>query len=99
MCPSPGRVVFVGAVHEAGPTLAALLDRPAEVAAVVTAPREHGLRPSGYVDLEPLARAHQIPVRRCANINAADEVAHIRRLAPDLLVVVGRSEERPVGKE
>src|ERR1022692_30241 len=86
---SIGRLVFVGAVHEAEPALAALLNGPAEVAEVVTAPRERGPQPSGYVDLEPLAAAHGPPVRHCADINAASEVEHIRRLMPDLIVVVG----------
>jgi methionyl-tRNA formyltransferase len=86
---SPGRLVFVGAVHEAEPALAALLDSPAEVAEVITVPREHRPRPSGYVDLEPLATRHRVPVRRCADINAAENVEHIRWLAPDLIVVVG----------
>jgi methionyl-tRNA formyltransferase len=86
---APGRVVFVGAVHEAEPALAALLAGPATVAGVVTAPADPSLRPSGYVDLEPLAAAHGAPVRRCTDINAGPEVAYIRHLAPDLIVVVG----------
>jgi methionyl-tRNA formyltransferase len=86
---SPGRLVFVGAVHEAEPALAVLLDSPAEVASVITVPAEQGPLPAGYVDLAPLAGAHGVPVRRCADINAAGEVEHIRRLAPDLIVVVG----------
>jgi methionyl-tRNA formyltransferase len=84
-----GRLVFVGAVHEAEPALAALFDNSAEIAEVVTVPAEPGHRPSGYVDLEPLARAHGTPVRRCADINAAEQVDHFRQLAPDLVVVVG----------
>ncbi len=86
--PGRGRIVFVGAVHEALPALAALLDGPAEVAEVVTTPAA-GSAPSGYVDLEPLAAAHGVPLRRCADLNAEDEVGHIRSLAPDLIVVVG----------
>ena len=83
------RLVFVGAVHEAQPALAALFDSAVDIAGVVTVPRPDGQRPSGYVDLEPQAAAHGVPVRRCANINAAQEVEHVRQLAPDLLVVVG----------
>jgi methionyl-tRNA formyltransferase len=41
------------------------------------------------VDLTPIAAAHGIPVRRATNINAEEEVEHIRRLAPDVIVVVG----------
>lgn len=84
-----GRVVFVGAVHEAEPALAALFNTSAQIAEVVTVPAERGMLPSGYVDLEPLAAAHGTPVRRCGDINAAEQVDHIRQLAPDLIVVVG----------
>jgi methionyl-tRNA formyltransferase len=84
-----GRVIFVGAVHEAVPALGALLDSGAEVAEVVTLPVERSASTSGFVDLEPLARAHGIPVRRCADINSAESVQHTERLRPDLMVVTG----------
>ncbi len=84
-----GRLVFIGAVHEAEPALAALFDVAAEVVEVITVPAEDGQRPAGYVDLEPLAAAHGTPVRRCDDINDAEQVDHIRRLAPDAIVVVG----------
>lgn len=84
-----GRLVFVGAVHEAVPALGALLRGPAEVAAVVTLAPERAGSTSGFVDLEPLASAHQVPVWRCANLNAPESVERLRRLQPDLLVVVG----------
>ncbi len=41
------------------------------------------------MDLEPLAAAHGVPVRRCADINAEAQVEDIRGLEPDLIVVVG----------
>jgi methionyl-tRNA formyltransferase len=84
-----GRVLFVGAVHEAVPALAALIGSPAEVVGVVTMPRERAAQTSGYVDLDPLARAAGAELLRCADINHADSVGQIRRLAPDLIVVVG----------
>lgn len=84
-----GRLLFVGAVHEAEPALAALIDSPVEIVEVLTMPIAQEAGPSGYVDLEPLARTHGIPVRRTANINSVEEVAHIRQVAPDVLVVVG----------
>jgi methionyl-tRNA formyltransferase len=86
---SIGRLLFVGAVHEAEPALAALIDSPVEIVEVLTMPLTSGSGPSGYVDLEPLAAAYGIPVRRTTNINAVEEVEHIRQLAPDVLVVVG----------
>ena len=84
-----GRVIFVGTVHEAAPALNALLDSGAEIAEVVTLPEERSTATSGFVDLEPLARAHGITVRRCANINSAESVERVRQLRPDLMVVTG----------
>lgn len=84
-----GRVLFVGAVHEAVPALAALIGSPAELVGVVTMPRERAAQTSGYVDLDPLARAAGAELLRCADINHAESVGQIRRLAPDLIVVVG----------
>ncbi len=86
---SIGRLLFVGAVHEAEPALAAVVDSPVDVVEVLTVPVPQGSAPSGYVDLEPFAAAYKIPVRRTANINSAEEVEHIRQLAPDVMVVVG----------
>jgi methionyl-tRNA formyltransferase len=83
------RVIFVGAVHEAVAALGVLLDSEAEIAEVVTLPAERMASTSGFVDLEPLARAHGIEVRRCADINSADSVRHVRELRPDLMVVSG----------
>src|SRR5487761_962131 len=84
-----GRAIFVGAVHEAVPALGALLDSGAEIAEVVTLPAERSASTSGFVDLEPLARAHGITVRRCANINSVEFVRHVEQLRPDLMVVTG----------
>jgi methionyl-tRNA formyltransferase len=84
-----GRVVFVGAVHEAIPALAILLASTAEVAEVITLTAERAASTAGFVDLAPLAGRFAVPVRRCADINAADCVEHIRGLRPDLIVVTG----------
>jgi len=83
------RVIFVGAVHEAVPALGVLLDSGVEITEVVTLPAERAASTSGFVDLEPLARAHGIEVRRCADINSADSVRRVRGLRPDLMVVAG----------
>ncbi len=84
-----GRVIFVGAVHEAVPALGVLIDSAAEIAEVVTLPAERAGSTSGFVDLEPLAQAHGIAVRRCADINSAESVQRTRDLRPDLMVVTG----------
>jgi methionyl-tRNA formyltransferase len=84
-----GRVAFVGAVHEAVPALGVLIDSGAEITEVVTLPTERAAATSGFVDLEPLARTHGIPVRRCADINSAESVQRVRDRRPDLMVVCG----------
>jgi methionyl-tRNA formyltransferase len=84
-----GRVIFVGAVHEAVPALGVLIDSEAEIAEVVTMPAERAGSTSGFVDLEPLAQAHGIAVRRCTDINSAESVQRVRELRPDLMVVTG----------
>ena len=84
-----GRVIFVGAVHEAVPALGALLGSGAGIAEVVTLPAERSASTSGFVDLEPLATARGIAVRRCVDINSTDSVRHVRELRPDLIVVTG----------
>ena len=56
---------------------------------MVTLPAERAASTSGFVDLEPLARAHGIAVRRCADLNSAESVRHVRDLRPDLMVVTG----------
>jgi methionyl-tRNA formyltransferase len=95
--PTPGRVVFIGAVHEAAPALSALLDSDAEVAAVFTLPPVMAGSSSGFVDLEPLAQRHRVPVIHAEDINAPSVVAHVQRLHPDLVVVVGWT--RLLGKQ
>src|SRR5947209_9373651 len=85
-----GRVLFVGAVHEAHPALRVLLASPLiTVVAVITAtPRGlDGL--AGAVDLAAPARSADVPVIRTDDVNAPDIVTTVRELAPDLMVVVG----------
>jgi len=82
-------VVFVGAVHEAEPALEALLEGGAKVVAVFTLSPRLAARTAGFVDLEPLALAHDVPVIRVDNLNDPAEVERIRALDPDLIVTVG----------
>jgi methionyl-tRNA formyltransferase len=83
-----GRIVFVGAVHEARPAFDALLScRAASVELVVTTPP--GSELSGAVDLATRARAAGIDVLATRDINSSDTVAAIRHHDPDLIVVVG----------
>ncbi len=89
MSHSTRRVVFVGAVHEAEPALEAVLRSKAEVVAVVMPTAAMGAKQSGAVDLEPLARRFGVPVLRTDNLNSPQDVERLRKLAPDLIVVVG----------
>ena len=84
-------IVFVGAVHEAEPALRALIDARAGLAAVVTLTEEAAARTSGAVDrdLAAIAASAGVPVIRTDDLNAEAEVARVRALAPDLIVVVG----------
>jgi methionyl-tRNA formyltransferase len=89
-----GRVVLVGAVHEAAPVLDALLAcRHSEVVLVVTSPADAfgGGRTSasGLVDLVTPATTAGVPVVRVEDVNVPDVVSAIAVTVPDLLVVVG----------
>src|SRR5262249_1744303 len=84
-------VVFVGAVHEAETALSALIGAHADLAAVVTLTEEAAARTSGAVDrgVAATAAAARVPGIRPEDLNAEAEVARVRMLAPDLIVVVG----------
>lgn len=84
-----GRILFVGAVHEAQPALRALLDIQATVVAVFTLSERLAARTAGAVDLAPTASASGVPVFRTENLNLPEEVERVRALSPDLIVAVG----------
>jgi len=85
------RIIFMGSAELACPCLDRLLANPADqVVGVVTQPD----RPKGRaLQVTPCAvRAHVaergIPMLTPANVNAPDNVAALRALAPDLIIVV-----------
>lgn len=86
---SRGRVVFIGAVHEAAPALSAALGTEAEIAAVFTLPPSKAASVSGLVDLKPLAKQRRVPVVETVDVNSPPVVEHIAHLQPDLLIVAG----------
>lgn len=93
-----GRVVFIGAVHEAMDALAAVADHPeADMVGVVTLNDEVAAATSGFVDIAGAAEALGAQVLRVGDVNAPEVVEHIRGWAPDLLVVVGWT--RLIGEE
>jgi methionyl-tRNA formyltransferase len=77
------RVIFVGTVHEAVPALGVLLDSEAEVAEVMTLPTERAASTSGFVDLEPLARANGIAVRRATGEASSADLPPNRSRSPE----------------
>jgi len=85
----PLRVVMMGTGEFAVPIVAALLESPHQVLELVTQPpRPQGRR--GRVVPSPaaqLAQQHHLPVYTPESINSPEAVAHLRQLAPDVLVV------------
>ena len=89
--------MFVGAVHEAVPALTALLASGVTVPGVITFAAGPAARASGAVDLAPLAQRAGVPLLRVEDLNVPEEVARVRELEPDLIVVVGWT--RLLGRE
>jgi methionyl-tRNA formyltransferase len=83
------RIVFVGAHEEARRPFEHLIFLNANVAGLFTLEPESLSRMSGGTDLTGAAHIAGIQVKRGTNVNAAESVAWIRNLAPDLLLVVG----------
>jgi methionyl-tRNA formyltransferase len=85
-----GRVVFIGAVHEAMNALAAVAHHPeVELSGVVTLSPELAANTSGVADIAGAARDLGLSPLLVEDVNAPSVVEHIQNLAPDLLVVVG----------
>lgn len=84
------KIVFAGTPAIAASHLQALLDAGLDVVAVYSQPD----RPSGRgkklqaSPVKTLALAHDIPVYQPLNFKAAEDVAELAALAPDLMVVV-----------
>jgi methionyl-tRNA formyltransferase len=91
------RIIFMGTPEFACPTLQKLIDRNEEVVAVITQPDRPKGR--GQQTLPPpvkvLAEQHGIPVLQPLKVRAPEVVEDIRRLAPDLIVVVAFGQILP----
>jgi methionyl-tRNA formyltransferase len=84
------RILFMGTPEFAVPSLRTLLDHAYEIPAVVTAPdkpRGRGQKIS-YTPMKEFALQHRITVLQPKNLNDTSFTAEIRRLEPDLIVVV-----------
>jgi methionyl-tRNA formyltransferase len=84
-----GRVVFIGAVHEAKAALSTLLHGPAQVVMLVTLAEPQAYQTAGFVELGPLAALHGMPILRTSDVNDPECVATIAAARPDLIVCVG----------
>ena len=85
---SLGRLMFVGTVHEAEPALGALIDSPVDIVEVLTVPVERAA-PSRLCGSGAVRRGARYPGSPNCQHQRAEEVEHIRQLAPDVIVVVG----------
>jgi methionyl-tRNA formyltransferase len=91
------RVVFLGSGSFAIPSLEALLDAGHEVLALVTQPdREKGRgRALAPPPTKPVAARHGIPVLQPRRLRDSDAQEALRRLAPELQVVVAFGQILP----
>jgi methionyl-tRNA formyltransferase len=83
------KIVFIGAVRFSASMLEVLLHMKAEVVGVCTL--SHAPANADHVDLGDQARQAGVPVLDVSDINAAQSVAWIRRLAPDVIFCLGWS--------
>lgn len=86
------KIALVGAVEGSLCALRAMIAEGFAPAVVATLAKDLSVRHSDFVDLEPLAQEHDIPVVRVRNINDADATASIRAAAPDYIFIVGWSQ-------
>jgi methionyl-tRNA formyltransferase len=91
------RVVFMGTPEFACPTLQQLIDRGDEVVAVVTQPDRPKGRGQKMVPppVKELAERYGIPVLQPQKVRAAEFVAVIKEMNPDVVVVVAFGQILP----
>jgi methionyl-tRNA formyltransferase len=91
------RVVFLGSGSFAIPSLEALLDAGHEVAALVTQPDREKGRGQGLAPppTKPVAEARGIPVLQPRRVREPEAQEALRRLAPELQVVVAFGQILP----
>lgn len=86
------RIAFIGLSDFSDACLRAVLESGGEVVSITTVAPQMLRHHTDYVDLEPLAQAHEIPFARVRNINDADALGFLRESAPDVLFVFGWSQ-------
>jgi methionyl-tRNA formyltransferase len=91
------RVVFFGTPSFAAPTLAALIESPHEVAAVVTQPdraRGRGQKVT-HAPVKALALAHNLPVLQPGSLKSEETLSLIRSFSADIGVVAAYGKILP----
>lgn len=93
------RLVFMGTPRFAVPILEALLASPYQVVAVYTQPDRPGGRGRRLVPppVKETALGHNVPVVQPRRLKTADELAHLRSLESDVLVVAAYGQILPQG--
>ncbi|MEM7666582.1 MAG: formyltransferase family protein [Pseudomonadota bacterium] len=86
------KIALVGAVEGSLWALRAMIAEGCPPAVVATLSKELSGRHSDFVDLEPLAKEHDIPVVHVRNVNDPESIEAIRAAAPDYIYIVGWSQ-------
>ncbi|WP_338240823.1 methionyl-tRNA formyltransferase [Aurantiacibacter hainanensis] len=86
------KIALVGAVEGSLRALRAMIAEGVPPSLVVTLTEDLSKRHSDFVDLEPTATEHDIPVLRVRNVNDADSIAAIRDASPEYIFIVGWSQ-------
>jgi len=86
------QIVFVGTVEFSRHCLKEVLKNGGSVVAIFTLAKEYAGFHSDYADLSDIANQYEIPVHTIKNINEPENVALIRSLKPDAILVFGWSQ-------
>ena len=86
------RTILIGAVDSTKIALEILVKHGAPPLALFTLPLSKSSRHSDYVDLEPVAAKHGVPILPATNINKPEVLEQIRSLEPDYIFVIGWSQ-------
>ena len=86
------RIVLVGAVESSQVALRTLVDCGRAPVGVLTLPRDLAGRHSDFADLARPASKAGAEIVLAADINSAESLEALRRLSPDLVLVVGWSQ-------
>ena len=86
------KIALVGAVESTRVAIEALDEAGHTPAMLVTLPRDLAHRHSDFVDLQPLAAEHGIPLHTTAKSNAPETIETLKAVAPDLMLVIGWSQ-------